>query len=232
MEIPSSLVAPLGAPPPVPQSGRARNSPSIAGAVLSPPSSPPVAVPSTTAPPPGASPQPSLPHSASGVAAAPPQPPNAEGSFTREVFLFTVAIGIFLALAALAKVITNGWPMVYRTLFAPFSVCVIILLAAGAIAATTMSNHPTFHLLAKVAARVSLIFGIMILEIPFIQMAAGLSALVFAPIFMMATLIVLGYIWWRSEPDVVRALYSPFSSCFLRSHRQVQVTPEAADYNV
>uniref|UniRef100_A0A0E0HX91 Uncharacterized protein n=1 Tax=Oryza nivara TaxID=4536 RepID=A0A0E0HX91_ORYNI len=154
------------------------------------------------------------------------------GSFTREVFLFTVAIGIFLALAALTKVITNGWPMVCRTLLAPFSVCVIILLAAGAIAATTMSNHPTLHFLSKVAARVSLIFGIMILEVPFIQMAAGLSAHVFAPIFMMATLVVLGYIWWRSEPDVVRALYSPFCSCFLRSHRQVQVTPQAADYNV
>nr|XP_025882634.1 uncharacterized protein LOC112939594 [Oryza sativa Japonica Group] len=203
METPSSPVAQLGAPPPVPQSGSAPTSPSITGAV-----SPSVAVPSTTA------------------------PPNGEGSFTREVFLFTVAIGIFLALAALTKVITNGWPMVCRTLLAPFSVCVIILLAAGAIAATTMSNHPTLHFLSKVAARVSLIFGIMILEVPFIQMAAGLSAHVFAPIFMMATLVVLGYIWWRSEPDVVRALYSPFCSCFLRSHRQVQVTPQAADYNV
>uniref|UniRef100_A0A0D9WW23 Uncharacterized protein n=1 Tax=Leersia perrieri TaxID=77586 RepID=A0A0D9WW23_9ORYZ len=38
-----------------------------------------------------------------------------------------------------------------------------------------MSNRaPELHFLAKVVARVSLIFGIIILEIPFIQMAAGL----------------------------------------------------------
>uniref|UniRef100_A0A0E0HX83 40S ribosomal protein S18 n=1 Tax=Oryza nivara TaxID=4536 RepID=A0A0E0HX83_ORYNI len=128
--------------------------------------------------------------------------PSGEGSFSREVFLFTTSGGIFFVLAALTKVITNGWPPVARTLFALFTVCVVIFLAAGSVATTTMSDRPKLHFLAKVAARVSLIIAIMILEIPFIQMATGLSALVFAPILMIATLIILGYIWWWSEPDI------------------------------
>ncbi|KAB8104488.1 hypothetical protein EE612_037420, partial [Oryza sativa] len=64
----------------------------------------------------------------------------------------------------------------------------------------TMSDRPTLHFLAKVAARVCLILAIMILEIPFIQMAEGLCALVLMPILMLATLVILGYIWWWSEP--------------------------------
>nr|BAC24849.1 hypothetical protein [Oryza sativa Japonica Group]BAD30792.1 hypothetical protein [Oryza sativa Japonica Group] len=66
-----------------------------------------------------------------------------------------------------------------------------------------MSDRPKLHFLAKVAARLSLILAIMMLEIPFIQMAAGLSALVFAPILMVITLIILGCIWWWSEPEIV-----------------------------
>uniref|UniRef100_A0A0E0Q4N6 40S ribosomal protein S18 n=1 Tax=Oryza rufipogon TaxID=4529 RepID=A0A0E0Q4N6_ORYRU len=44
---------------------------------------------------------------------------------SREVFLFTTSGGIFFVLAALTKVITNGWPPVARTLFALFTVCVV-----------------------------------------------------------------------------------------------------------
>uniref|UniRef100_A0A0E0LHP4 Uncharacterized protein n=1 Tax=Oryza punctata TaxID=4537 RepID=A0A0E0LHP4_ORYPU len=146
---------------------------------------------------------------------------RAKGSFKREVFLFTASGAIFFALAALTKLITNGWPLVARILFALFTVCVVILLAAIAATTINMSGHPALNLLSKVAARVCLIFGIMILEIPFIQMATGLSALVFAPILMIATLIILGYIWWRSEPDIVCA-------CFGRSRGQGQVNPEPA----
>uniref|UniRef100_A0A0E0E826 Uncharacterized protein n=1 Tax=Oryza meridionalis TaxID=40149 RepID=A0A0E0E826_9ORYZ len=69
------------------------------------------------------------------------------GSFTREVFLFTLSASIFFALAALTKVITTGWPPIARTLFAVFTVftvCVVILLAAGSIAATTISGLVRF----------------------------------------------------------------------------------------
>lgn len=110
----------------------------------------------------------------------------------------------------------------------PLAVCVMILLAAGSIATTTMSDRPKLHFLAKVAARLSLILAIMMLEIPFIQMAAGLSALVFAPILMVITLIILGCIWWWSEPEIVCRL---MNSLFCR-HRQVQVIPEPAADNV
>nr|BAC24845.1 hypothetical protein [Oryza sativa Japonica Group]BAD30788.1 hypothetical protein [Oryza sativa Japonica Group] len=68
----------------------------------------------------------SLPQSAPAAATQPPT----EGSFSREVFLFTTSGGIFFVLAALTKVITNGWPPVARTLFALFTVCVVIFLAA------------------------------------------------------------------------------------------------------
>ncbi|BAT00264.1 Os07g0173601 [Oryza sativa Japonica Group] len=166
----------------------------------------------------------SLPQSAPAAATQPPT----EGSFSREVFLFTTSGGIFFVLAALTKVITNGWPPVARTLFALFTVCVVIFLAAGSVATTTMSDRPKLHFLAKVAARVSLIIAIMILEIPFIQMATGLSALVFAPILMIATLIILGYIWWWSEPDIVCACFCRIC----RSRGQVQVNPEPAEDNV
>lgn len=129
----------------------------------------------------------------------------------RCVFLFTVSGGgIF---AALTQVVTKGWPAVART----------------EIAATTMSDRPTLHFLAKVAARVCLILAIMILEIPFIQMAEGLCALVLMPILMLATLVILGYIWWWSEPKIVRELFSLLCPCFLS---QAQVTPQRPDYIV